>query len=191
MCRSDSVHSIFYNGSDHKLILISHEHLSHPFSLTLFEHSIYWTDWRYNTLVKVRTCPSLWLTRSIWQSENWLAGLVVNCLLGGKGVGSGGMGRDELVPAKWYCLYCNLWDYLLAAKWECPAPVVRNRIYNSYIYGTLSRKNLECLWKHKDMLILSHTRIHHTHHTHSLSLSLSHTHTHTHTHATNTCICMW
>ncbi|XP_076445601.1 prolow-density lipoprotein receptor-related protein 1-like [Babylonia areolata] len=50
--RSDSVHSTTYDGADHRLILISHEHLSHPFSLTLFEHSIYWTDWRHNTLVK-------------------------------------------------------------------------------------------------------------------------------------------
>ncbi|KAL8579462.1 hypothetical protein ACOMHN_026827 [Nucella lapillus] len=50
--RSDSVHSITYEGAQHQLILTSHELLSHPFSLTIFEHSIFWTDWRHNTLVK-------------------------------------------------------------------------------------------------------------------------------------------
>ncbi|XP_070183011.1 low-density lipoprotein receptor-related protein 1-like [Littorina saxatilis] len=50
--RSDSVHSSDYKGKDHRVILISHKDLSHPFSLAVFEDYIYWTDWRYNTLVK-------------------------------------------------------------------------------------------------------------------------------------------
>ncbi|XP_055870134.1 low-density lipoprotein receptor-related protein 1-like isoform X4 [Biomphalaria glabrata] len=49
--RSDSIHSVLYNGSDHRLVLKSHRALNHPFSLTVFEHYVYWTDWRFNTLV--------------------------------------------------------------------------------------------------------------------------------------------
>ncbi|KAK7507346.1 hypothetical protein BaRGS_00001281, partial [Batillaria attramentaria] len=50
--KSDSVHCITYDGADHRLIMTSKEYLYHPFSLTLFEHYIYWTDWRYNSLVR-------------------------------------------------------------------------------------------------------------------------------------------
>ncbi|CAL1537092.1 unnamed protein product [Lymnaea stagnalis] len=49
--RSDSIHCITYEGKDHQLILKSNRALSHPFSVTVFEHYIYWTDWRFNTLV--------------------------------------------------------------------------------------------------------------------------------------------
>lgn len=54
MYRSDSVHCTKYDGSGHQLILTSHEYLSHPFSLTVFEHYIYWTDWRLNGVIRVR-----------------------------------------------------------------------------------------------------------------------------------------
>ncbi|KAH9498800.1 Exosome complex protein, partial [Bulinus truncatus] len=49
--RSDTIHCVLYDGSDHRLILTSNAALNHPFSLTVFEHHVYWTDWRHNTLV--------------------------------------------------------------------------------------------------------------------------------------------
>ncbi|XP_012944048.1 low-density lipoprotein receptor-related protein 1 [Aplysia californica] len=49
--RLDSIHSITYEGEDHHLILKSHRNLNHPFSVTVFEHYVYWTDWRFNSLV--------------------------------------------------------------------------------------------------------------------------------------------
>ncbi|KAK6165881.1 hypothetical protein SNE40_022703 [Patella caerulea] len=50
--RSDSIHSITYKGEDHHLILQSHESLAQPFAITLFEHYVYWTDWKTNSLSK-------------------------------------------------------------------------------------------------------------------------------------------
>ena len=50
--RSDSVHTTFYDGSDHREIVRGHKYLSHPFSLTLFGSHIYWTDWRTNSVIR-------------------------------------------------------------------------------------------------------------------------------------------
>ncbi|KAG9349405.1 hypothetical protein JZ751_027848 [Albula glossodonta] len=50
--RSDAIYSALYDGSGVIEILRGHEFLSHPFAVSLFEGSVYWTDWRTNTLAK-------------------------------------------------------------------------------------------------------------------------------------------
>ena len=52
-CRSDSIHTVKYDGSDLRQILKGHEFLSHPFAISLFGNYVYWTDWRTNSLVRV------------------------------------------------------------------------------------------------------------------------------------------
>lgn len=44
--RADSIHCANYDGSDHHEILRNTAYLSHPFSITVFESHVYWTDWR-------------------------------------------------------------------------------------------------------------------------------------------------
>ncbi|XP_033629378.1 low-density lipoprotein receptor-related protein 1-like isoform X2 [Asterias rubens] len=48
--RSDSIHSILYDGSLPFTILQGHEFLYHPFAVTVFESTVYWTDWRTNAV---------------------------------------------------------------------------------------------------------------------------------------------
>uniref|UniRef100_UPI00358E1ABB prolow-density lipoprotein receptor-related protein 1 isoform X2 n=1 Tax=Myxine glutinosa TaxID=7769 RepID=UPI00358E1ABB len=50
--RSDAIYSALYDGSGLIEVLRGHEHLSHPFAITLYGGEVYWTDWRTNTLVK-------------------------------------------------------------------------------------------------------------------------------------------
>ena len=50
--RSDSIHSSRYDGSDHHEIIRGDSHLSHPFSVAVFESHIYWTDWRSSSLLR-------------------------------------------------------------------------------------------------------------------------------------------
>ncbi|XP_055528067.1 prolow-density lipoprotein receptor-related protein 1 [Wyeomyia smithii] len=50
--RSDSIHTINYNGEDHHLVIKDQEVLSHPFSITLFDNYVYWTDWRTNSVIR-------------------------------------------------------------------------------------------------------------------------------------------
>ncbi|XP_061081754.1 low-density lipoprotein receptor-related protein 1B-like [Conger conger] len=50
--RSDAIYTALYDGSGVMEILRGHEYLSHPFAVSLFEGSVYWTDWRTNTLAK-------------------------------------------------------------------------------------------------------------------------------------------
>ncbi|XP_021351873.1 prolow-density lipoprotein receptor-related protein 1-like isoform X3 [Mizuhopecten yessoensis] len=50
--RSDSIHTIKYDGSDHRLILKGHEKMRHPFALTLFGNYVYWTDWSSSALLR-------------------------------------------------------------------------------------------------------------------------------------------
>lgn len=44
--RSDSIHTTNYDGGDHHLVIRDQETLSHPFSISVFENFVYWTDWR-------------------------------------------------------------------------------------------------------------------------------------------------
>jgi integrin beta 2 len=50
--RSDSIHTARYDGSDPREVLRGHQHLSHPFSLAVFENHIYWTDWRSSAVIR-------------------------------------------------------------------------------------------------------------------------------------------
>ena len=50
--RSDSIHSTRYDGSDHHEILRGDAHLSHPFSVAVFESHIFWTDWRSSSVLR-------------------------------------------------------------------------------------------------------------------------------------------
>ncbi|XP_053482709.1 low-density lipoprotein receptor-related protein 1B [Ictalurus furcatus] len=50
--RSDAIYSALYDGTEVIEILRGHEYLSHPFAVSLFGGSVYWTDWRTNTLAK-------------------------------------------------------------------------------------------------------------------------------------------
>ncbi|XP_016379393.1 low-density lipoprotein receptor-related protein 1B-like, partial [Sinocyclocheilus rhinocerous] len=50
--RSDAIYSALYDGTGMIEILRGHEFLSHPFAVSLFGGSVYWTDWRTNTLTK-------------------------------------------------------------------------------------------------------------------------------------------
>ena len=52
LCRSDSIHTTFYNGSDHREVMRGHEMLSHPFAIALFGNYVYWTDWRTNAVIR-------------------------------------------------------------------------------------------------------------------------------------------
>uniref|UniRef100_A0A8C7S0K7 EGF-like domain-containing protein n=1 Tax=Oncorhynchus mykiss TaxID=8022 RepID=A0A8C7S0K7_ONCMY len=50
--RSDAIYSALYDGSGVIEILRGHEYLSHPFAVSLFGGSVYWTDWRTNSLAR-------------------------------------------------------------------------------------------------------------------------------------------
>jgi hypothetical protein len=52
LCRSDSIHTTFYNGTDHREVMRGHEMLSHPFAIALFGNYVYWTDWRTNAVIR-------------------------------------------------------------------------------------------------------------------------------------------
>ena len=49
---SDAIYSALYDGTGVIEILRGHEFLSHPFAVSLFGGSVYWTDWRTNTLAR-------------------------------------------------------------------------------------------------------------------------------------------
>uniref|UniRef100_K1QFX2 Low-density lipoprotein receptor-related protein 1B n=1 Tax=Magallana gigas TaxID=29159 RepID=K1QFX2_MAGGI len=49
--RSDSLHTITYEGQDHRLVLLDKENIRHPFALTMFGSYVYWTDWGINAIV--------------------------------------------------------------------------------------------------------------------------------------------
>ena len=50
--RSDSVSTVNYDGSDLRVVLRGGKYLSHPFSVTMFESHVFWTDWRTNAVVR-------------------------------------------------------------------------------------------------------------------------------------------
>jgi very low-density lipoprotein receptor len=48
----NEISSCNYDGSNRKVILYSSETLRHPFSITTFEDSVYWTDWDKEAVFK-------------------------------------------------------------------------------------------------------------------------------------------
>ncbi|XP_053679237.1 low-density lipoprotein receptor-related protein 1 [Anopheles nili] len=50
--RSDSIHTITYNGLDHHLVIKDQGVLAHPFSITVFDNYVYWTDWRTYSVIR-------------------------------------------------------------------------------------------------------------------------------------------
>ncbi|XP_017777455.1 PREDICTED: low-density lipoprotein receptor-related protein 1 [Nicrophorus vespilloides] len=49
---SDSIHTVDYDGHDHRVVMSHHDMLSHPFAINIFENNVYWTDWRTNSVVR-------------------------------------------------------------------------------------------------------------------------------------------
>jgi hypothetical protein len=56
--RSGSIHTIDYNGRDHREMLRGHRYLARPFAITVFGDHVYWTDWRSNSIVRVSYFPT-------------------------------------------------------------------------------------------------------------------------------------
>ncbi|PAV56600.1 hypothetical protein WR25_00279 [Diploscapter pachys] len=50
--KSDSIHTMGYDGKDQKEIIRNERHLGHPFSVEIFENYVYWTDWRTNAILR-------------------------------------------------------------------------------------------------------------------------------------------
>ncbi|ESN93589.1 hypothetical protein HELRODRAFT_88372 [Helobdella robusta] len=51
--KSDSIHTITFDGGDEREILRGYEYLSHPFSITIIDHQMIWTDWKTNSIYMV------------------------------------------------------------------------------------------------------------------------------------------
>lgn len=68
---SDSIHAIDYNGNNHQPLLENIKSLGHPFSITLFEDHLYWTDWKTNS-VSMANKNSTSEAREIQRSSNRL-----------------------------------------------------------------------------------------------------------------------
>ncbi|XP_052813760.1 low-density lipoprotein receptor-related protein 1-like isoform X2 [Mya arenaria] len=49
--RSESIHTLTYEGTDHRLVLKNQPEMRHPFSIALFGTEVYWTDWSSNAVV--------------------------------------------------------------------------------------------------------------------------------------------
>ncbi|KFD53736.1 hypothetical protein M513_05441 [Trichuris suis] len=50
--KTDSIHTVDYDGRDHHLVLSGNDFLSHPFAISIFEDFVYWTDWRVSSIVR-------------------------------------------------------------------------------------------------------------------------------------------
>lgn len=48
----NTISTVNFNGSDRTLILKSRETLRHPFSISVFEDYVYWTDWEKQTIFR-------------------------------------------------------------------------------------------------------------------------------------------
>jgi integrin beta 2 len=49
--KSKEIHTIDYNGHNHKRILRNAEYLHHPFAITIYENNLFWSDWRLNAVI--------------------------------------------------------------------------------------------------------------------------------------------
>jgi integrin beta 2 len=51
--KSDSIHTINYDGTDKRQIIHDAIHLAHPFSIDVFENNVFFSDWRSKSLYRV------------------------------------------------------------------------------------------------------------------------------------------
>lgn len=51
LSRSDVIRSMNFDGSDVYTVIKQHQWLSHPFSIALYGHHLFWTDWRTTMIV--------------------------------------------------------------------------------------------------------------------------------------------
>uniref|UniRef100_A0A8R1DKK5 EGF-like domain-containing protein n=1 Tax=Caenorhabditis japonica TaxID=281687 RepID=A0A8R1DKK5_CAEJA len=51
--KSDSIHTVTYEGADHVVVFRDAERLGHAFGIDVFEGHVYFSDWRTNTISKV------------------------------------------------------------------------------------------------------------------------------------------
>lgn len=47
-----SISSVNFDGSERRIIFKSNEFLHHPYSISVFEDFVYWTDWEKNTIFR-------------------------------------------------------------------------------------------------------------------------------------------
>lgn len=47
-----TISSVNYDGSDRTIVLKSSDFLNHPFSISVFEDFVYWTDWDKNSIFR-------------------------------------------------------------------------------------------------------------------------------------------
>lgn len=50
--KSKEIHTVEYDGKNHKRILRNPEYLYHPFAITIYESSVFWTDWRLGSVIR-------------------------------------------------------------------------------------------------------------------------------------------
>lgn len=49
--KTREIHTIGYNGENHKRLIKNPEYLHHPFAITIYENNLYWTDWRLSSVI--------------------------------------------------------------------------------------------------------------------------------------------
>lgn len=50
--KSDSIHTVTYEGKDHREIVRDSTYLEHPFAITVFGNHVYWSDWRVAAIIR-------------------------------------------------------------------------------------------------------------------------------------------
>ncbi len=55
----DKVESAGYDGSNRQLLVSSGPGVYHPFSITFYDGTLYWTDWQVHVYSSFISCPFL------------------------------------------------------------------------------------------------------------------------------------
>lgn len=50
--KSKEIHTVDYQGENHKRILRNPEYLYHPYAITIYENHVFWTDWRLGSVIR-------------------------------------------------------------------------------------------------------------------------------------------
>lgn len=61
--KSHSIHTVLYDGTDHRVVVQSEAFISHPFGIALFENNVYWTDWRLELVFRANKWNGSDITR--------------------------------------------------------------------------------------------------------------------------------